>query len=82
MTDDEKRQRAEEIADKLGDNKTWKSHGRPINIETLERELRLKIEDYSGDAKKRELIRDYYGLLSNYVQDNKLSIFVQTRKFI
>lgn len=82
VTDDEKIQRAEEIADKLGDNKTWKSHGRPINIETLERELRLKIEDYSGDAKKRELIRDYYGLLSNYVQDNKLSIFVQTRKFI
>lgn len=82
VTDKEKEERAEDIADKLGNNKIWKSHGRPINIETLEKELKLKIEDYSNEKQIREAIRSYYGLLSDYVQKNKFSIFVQTRKFI
>ncbi len=82
VTNKEKEDRAEEIADKLGNNKIWKSHGRPINIETLEKELKLKIEDYSNKKQIREIIRSYYGLLSDYVQKNKFSIFVQTRNFI
>jgi membrane-bound ClpP family serine protease len=40
----EKEGRAEEIADILSNNNEWKSHGRPINIETLESKLRLKID--------------------------------------
>ncbi len=82
VTHGEKIKRAEDIADKLGDNKIWKSHGRPINIETLEKELKLKIEDYTNEQQIRELIRSYYSLLSDYVQKNKFNIFVQTRKFI
>lgn len=39
VTIEEKRQRAFEIANKLSDNNTWKSHGRAINIEEL-REIR------------------------------------------
>ena len=35
VTPNDKKKRAEEIAGKLGDNKLWKSHGRPINIEAL-----------------------------------------------
>ncbi|MBM2813723.1 MAG: Serine dehydrogenasease [Ignavibacteria bacterium] len=81
VTDEEKRNRAEEIALKLSDNKVWKSHGRPINIETLI-ELQLKIIDYSKDAEKRNLIRSYYELLSDYIIKNKFPIFVHTRKFI
>lgn len=82
VTDKEKEDRAEDIADKLGNNRIWKSHGLPINIETLEKELKLKIEDYSNTKQIREKIRSYYSLLSDYVQKNKFSIFVQTRKFI
>ena len=82
VTEIEKEERAEDIADKLGNNKIWKSHGRPINIEILEKELKLQIEDYSSNEQIRELIRSYYGLLSDYVQKNKFSIFVETRKFI
>lgn len=82
VTDEQKQARAEEIADKLSDNKIWKSHGRPINIECLENELRLKIEDYSNDAALRNLIRSYYELLSDYVSKNRFPIFVHTRKFI
>ncbi len=82
VTQEEKEERAEEIADKLGDNNLWKSHGRPINIETLENELKLKIENYSNNEIRRELIRSYYKLLSDYIQKNNFKIFVQTRNFI
>jgi len=82
VTPDEKQARAEDIADKLSNNNLWKSHGRPINIECLENELKLKIEDYSNDEVRRNLIRSYYELLSDYVIKNGFNIFVQTRKFI
>lgn len=81
VTKEEKEKRAKEIADKLSDSNLWKSHGRPINIEVLEEELRLKIEDYSK-LMCRSLIRDYYDLLSDYVLKNRLQIFLHTRKFI
>ena len=64
VTLDEKMQRAEEIAANLGDNKKWKSHGRPINIEELE-ELGLKIEDYTKKEIYNNKIRNYYKLLLN-----------------
>lgn len=82
VTDEQKEIRAEDIADKLGDNKIWKSHGRPINIDTLENILKLKIEDYSNVKELREHVRSYYGLLSDYVRKNNFGIFVQTRNFI
>lgn len=82
VTQEEKEERAEKIADKLSDNNLWKSHGRPINIEMLESEVRLKVNDYSDKTKESGLIRGYYDLLSDYVSKNNLKIFVQTRKFI
>lgn len=81
VTDEEKVERAKEIGDALSDNKIWKYHGRPINIEAL-KALRLEIEDYSNETVRRELIRDYYELVSDYVTNKNYNIFVQTRKFI
>jgi len=81
VTLEEKQLRAEEIAGQLSDNTVWKSHSRPINIERLS-ELRLRIEDFSPMEELRELIRNYYDLLSDFVTSNKLPIFVNTRKFI
>lgn len=81
VTDDEKIQRAKEIGDALSDNKIWKFHGRPINIEAL-KDLRLEIDDYSAQPERRKLIRDYYELVSDYVNSKNSYIFVQTRKFI
>ncbi len=78
VTEDEKKKRAEEIADKLSDNKLWKSHGRPINIEELNK-LKLKIHDYSNEP-YRKLIRDYYELLSNFLMKERREIFIHTRK--
>jgi len=81
VTEEEKVERAQEIADHLSSNTKWKSHGRPINIEAL-KELRLEIDDYSNDNDRRKLIRDYYELVSDYVITRGFRIFVHTRKFI
>ena len=77
----EKEKRAEEIADKLGDNNIWKSHARPICIEELEN-LKLKIEDYSDKEKFRKVIRRYYNLSKDMINKYGLNIFIQTRKYL
>jgi hypothetical protein len=81
VTKAQKEAKATEIANKLSDHSMWKSHGRPINCETL-KEIGLKIEDFSSMKPLRGLIREYYELLSDYVKSNNLPIFVHTRKFI
>lgn len=77
----EKEKRAEEIADKLGDNNIWKSHARPICIEELEN-LKLKIEDYSDKETLRKVIRKYYNLSKDMINKYGLNIFIQTRKYL
>ncbi len=81
VTEEEKIARAKEIADKLSDNNLWKSHGRPINIDVL-KDLRLEIDDYSDNEIRRNLIRSYYELLSDFVNKGGYRNFVHTRNFI
>ena len=45
----------------------WKSHGKGITISELTA-LKLRIEDFSGDADLRPLIRDYYNTMDEYVR--------------
>jgi membrane-bound ClpP family serine protease len=81
VTDEQKVKRAEEIANMLNKNAEWNSHGRPINIEKL-REIGLKIDNYSDITPLRLMIREYNDLLSDYIDANKIPIFVHTRNFI
>lgn len=81
VTEDDKKRRAEEIAKDLGDNKKWKSHGRPISIEDLEN-LKLKIKDFSDMNDEREAIRGYYNLLQEFTRKYNMQLFIHTRKFI
>lgn len=81
VTEEDKKKRAEEIAKQLGDNKRWKSHGRPINIEELEG-LKLQIKDFSDIATERNAIRDYYNLLNEFTKKYNVQLFIHTRKFI
>lgn len=81
VTKEQKEAKATEIANKLNDHNRWKSHGRPINCETL-KEMGLKIEDFSATEPLRGLIREYYELLSDFVTNNDLPIFMHTRKII
>ena len=61
VTDEYKKERAEEIAIKLSNNK-WNHHGKPLNIEILTTELKLRINDYSDDEKLSKIIHSYYSL--------------------
>lgn len=79
VTQEQKLQRAEEIADALSSHNRWKSHGRPINIDILKDELKLKIEDYSNNTVRKELIRGYYELLTDYIVSKNQTIFVHTK---
>ena len=81
VTEEEKIERARKIADNLSNNNEWKSHGRPININSL-KELGLEIDDYSNNEERRTLIRDYYELVADYVSTKGFRSFVHTRKFI
>ena len=81
VTPSDKKERAEEIADKLGDNRIWKSHGRPINIEALE-SLKLQIKDFSDMQAERDAIRKYYNLLLEFGRKYNMQMFIHTRKFL
>lgn len=73
-----KKKRAQEIAQKLSDNNTWKSHGRPINIGRLREELNLQIEDYSLLTIK-ENVKKMYAILFDYMGKKGDRIWLQTR---
>ncbi|MGN1161417.1 MAG: serine dehydrogenasease, partial [Candidatus Fimenecus sp.] len=82
VTDEEKESRAVEIAEKLSDNNIWKSHGRPIGIDTLTNELKLKIIDYEKDEELNDIIGEYYDVLKEYMSGHRYNGFFQTRLFI
>lgn len=79
VTDEEKEQRAEEIAKMLSDNKLWHSHGRMIGSTTLSGVLRLEIEDYSTNDALRAIILAYSDLFTDYVVQNDYSSFLHSR---
>jgi hypothetical protein len=81
VTDPEKRERAEEIARMLADNKLWHSHGRRIGIGTLQTVLRLKIDDYSADGDLRNQIRSYNDFLLEYILRENLPSFLHSRSY-
>ena len=80
VTSIEKEQRAEEIANKLGDNNEWKTHGRPIDIETL-KSLKLQITDFSNKP-ERDAIRNYYKISRDFIARHNFSLFIHTRTFL
>ncbi|PLR65977.1 SDH family Clp fold serine proteinase [Bacillus sp. UMB0893] len=74
VTDDEKLQRAEEIALQLGNHSRWLTHGRSLKINDLE-DMKLKINDYSKNNELADAIRRYYTLLKMSLDTNIYKIF-------
>ena len=70
VTQEEKEQRALEIASKLSDNNVWKSHGRPIGIQVLKNDLHLEIVDFEKDSELNEIINEYYDGVSEYIKNH------------
>lgn len=79
VTVDEKKERAEEIATMLSDNKLWHSHGRMIGAATLSRVLHLKIEDYSTDKTLRAMVLAYSDFLTDYIKRHDYKFFLHSR---
>lgn len=68
VTDEDKRIRANEIAEALGDASKWHSHGRGISCDDLDNEhIKLKINNYGDNVDLKQSIRNYHGLLSDYM---------------
>lgn len=82
VVEKEKVERARQIAKTLSDNNRWKSHGRPITMDVLSNELKLKIEDYGKDEKLKFLIDEYYKHMEEYIQQHKYGMFFHTRRFL
>lgn len=56
VTDEKRRERAEEIATKLTDRSQWRSHGRSIKIGDLEEEVGLKIVRIDADSELSDTV--------------------------
>ena len=70
-----------EIARMLSDYAMWHSHGRGINMETLQNELGLKIEDFSSIPDLGEEVHKYFGLIKDYIRRQQIEPFIHTREF-
>ena len=82
VTDDEKRERAKEIAAVLGDNERWHSHGRMISRDTLvSYPIRLKIEKLEEIPALFPDFDEYVSLLKDYVQREQFPSFIHTREY-
>ncbi len=62
VSEDDRRQRAEEIAAVLCNHGKWLTHGRSIKIADLEK-MKLRITDYGTQPALQDAIRRYYTLL-------------------
>jgi len=74
VTEEDKKQRAEEIATQLGDHSRWLTHGRSIKLDDL-RQMRLQVTDYSKKPELADAIRRYYTLLQMTFATNIYKIF-------
>lgn len=77
VTDDEREQRAAEIAEALSDNKRWHSHGRSLDTQKI-RQLRLEICDYSEKTEVRNAIRGYNDPLTAYTDRMRYPFYLHS----
>ena len=81
VTPDKRMERAKEIADLLNDTERWHSHGRAIDMRTLQDEVGLKIDNIRTLGEFHKHVRDYFELLKDYMQREQLYSFVHTREY-
>jgi hypothetical protein len=80
VTEDDKKVRADQIATAFGDAAQWHSHGRGITCDDLDNEdIKLKINNYGGNADLQQAIRNYHGLLDDYMGKRGWQSAIHTR---
>ncbi len=81
VTPEIKEKRANEIAALLNNPERWHSHGRAIDMKTLQEEVGLKIDDLADNPDLHRDIRDYFELLKDYMQREQLISFIHTKGY-
>ena len=84
VTAEEKKKRAEEIAEVLSNHERWRSHGRMISRDTLtsySEGIHLKIEKIEDTPYLSTALDDYVGLLKDYMLREQLDLFIHTREY-
>lgn len=72
VTDQDRKDRAEQIAKVLGNPDHWHSHGRGIGMQDLrDDDIKLKIKDFGGDAALNQLVRNYYELFIDFCKQKR-----------
>ena len=66
VTDQQRAERAEQIARDLADHRRWRSHGRNLDVAKL-KELRIEIDDFSDNVELRTAVRSYNDPLTGFV---------------
>ncbi|MBP2309419.1 serine dehydrogenasease [Azospirillum melinis] len=79
VTEDMKKARSKEIADRLNNVRRWNSHGIGINMELLRKELNLKIDDFGQVPELSAAIRRYHKLLVDHGARMRHNSIVHTR---
>lgn len=75
---EDRENRAVEVAEALGDANHWHSHGRGITIRDLEGDkIKLKVIDFGQQRELNNAIRDYHGLLVDYMNKRSMRFAVQ-----
>lgn len=74
VTEEDKKERAENIAGQLCDHRRWLTHGRSIKLEDLEA-MGLRIMDYSKVPELADAIRRYHTLLQMTFATNIYKVF-------
>lgn len=67
VTHQMRKERAEEIGQKLNETKKWHTHSRGISMQVLRKSLNLEIEDFGKKNNVNKLIKIYYKLLNDYM---------------
>jgi hypothetical protein len=81
VTPQDRRDRADKIAEVLGDAKRWHSHGRGVGIKELEGpEIKLQIVNYGQDKNLNMNISQYYGLFIDYLRKNGYNAALHTQR--
>ena len=79
---DKKKQRAREIAEKLNDHEKWYTHGNSIHKDILEKDIGLRIDDYSEEKNLKKTVWDYFWSMLEYANRYNYASFIQSRGFV
>jgi hypothetical protein len=75
VTPELRQSRALEVAKLLMDEarERWHSHGRPISMDVLRRDVRLRIDDFGADPELSRRVKEYHQFLADYMA--KIGVF-------